>query len=117
MFKKQKLVEEHELEQVIEKQIRQYDPRIGSMAVLQKEMEDMLNRSDFAPEEKLGLFKSAQHWYVKKNRPGMDSSATVIVNPEAAQPQVRAEGEERNLANQMELHGDAQADEPGEDEL
>ena len=40
LFKKLKLVDEHELEQLIEKQIRQYDPRIRSMALLQKEMED-----------------------------------------------------------------------------
>ena len=76
MFKKLKLFDEHELEQLIEKQIRQYDPRIRGMTLLQKEMEDTLNRSDLAPEEKLALCKSAQHRYDKMNRPGLDSSAT-----------------------------------------
>ena len=43
------------------------------------------------------------------NRPGMDSSATVIVKTEAARPHERAGGEERLSANQIELHADAQA--------
>ena len=47
----------------------------------------------------------------------MDSSATVIVNPEAARPQEREGGEERLPENQTEPHADAQADEPGKDEL
>ena len=50
--KELKLVDDHELQQLIEKQIRQYDPRIRSMALLEKEMGSALNREDLTPEEK-----------------------------------------------------------------
>ena len=105
------------MEQLIEKQIRQYDPRIRRLALLQKEMEDRINRVDLATEEKLALFKSAQHRYDKMHRSGMDSSGTVILNPEPARPQEPEAGDARLHANQMELHADAQADEPVKDEL
>ena len=38
-----------------------------------------------SPEEKLALFKSAQHRYDKMNRTGMDSSGAVMVHPDAVQ--------------------------------
>ena len=84
-FKKLKLVDEHELEQLIEKPIRQYDPRIRSMALHAKDMGSALNRDHLAPEEKLPLVKSAQPRYDKMNRIGMDSSEAVIIHPDAVQ--------------------------------
>ena len=121
-FKKLKLVDEHELEQLIEKQIRQYDPRIRSMALLEKEMGSALNRDDLAPEEKLALFKSAQHRYDKMNRIGMDSSEAVIVHPDAVQREdiepieEGAPGKRREDLAQQEgdSEGELRKDEPEE---
>ena len=84
-FKNINLVDDQELQQLIEKQIRQYDPRIRSMALLEKEIGSALNRDDLTSEEKFALFKSAQHRYHKMNRIGMDSSEAVIVHPDAVQ--------------------------------
>ena len=50
-LKKLKLVDKHELVQLIEKQIRQNDPRIRSMALLEKEMGSTLNRGDVSGRE------------------------------------------------------------------
>ena len=60
IFKKLKLVDEMELERLIEKQLRQYDPKIHSMALMKKEMDQALARQDLVPEEKLALFHGAQ---------------------------------------------------------
>ena len=73
-FKKLNFVDEHELEQLIEMQIRQYDPGIRSMELLEKEIGSTLNRDELAPDEKGALFKSAQHPYDKTNRSGIDAS-------------------------------------------
>ena len=63
-FKKMKLVGEDELQRFKEKQIRDYDPKIRTLAFLQSEMDAILNAdSDLNAEEKLKLFQIAQNRY------------------------------------------------------
>ena len=60
IFKRLKLLDEQELDRLIEKQIRQYDPNLRGMVALRKEMDQGMCREDLNPEERIALYKSAQ---------------------------------------------------------
>jgi len=75
LFKKYRLVDENEIERIIEKRLRQYDPTIHSMALMKKEMTDNLTQQNLFPEEKLALYKANQ------NRFGQLNKGFTTVNP------------------------------------
>ena len=65
LFKRLKLLDEQELDRLIERQIRQYDPSIHSMAQMKKDMDNVLSREDIPAEEKIALFKASQQRFNK----------------------------------------------------
>ena len=79
------------------------------MALLEKEMGTTLNRGHLAPEEKLALFKSAQHRYDKMNRTGRDLKTAVIVHPDAMQ---RRDFDPIEETDDVDLHEGDAAGEP-----
>ena len=58
MFKKLKLIDEQEIQRLVEKQLRDYDPVIRTLGKLQTEMDSVLNRTDLSPEEKQALYQA-----------------------------------------------------------
>jgi hypothetical protein len=64
MFKRLKLLDEQELDRLIEKQIRQYDPNLRGMVAMRKEMDEVMGREDLNPEERIALYKSAQQRFL-----------------------------------------------------
>ena len=81
IFKRLKLLDEQELDRLIEKQIRQYDPNLRGMVAMRKEMDEVMCREDLNPEERIALYKSAQQRFLKL-RPTCTTDTTII----AAQP-------------------------------
>ena len=68
LFKKYRLVDESEIDRVIEKRLRQYDPNLHSMALLKKDMTDILSQKNLYPEEKLNLYKANQNRFGQLNK-------------------------------------------------
>ena len=60
LFKRLKLIDEQELNRLVEKQLREYDPTIRSLATLHREMQEIEGRSDLTPEEKVALLSATQ---------------------------------------------------------
>ena len=86
LFKKLKLVDEKEIEQLIEKRLKQYDPRIHSMAQMQNDMTQILTQDNLPPEEKLAIFKASQQRYDRlKDSASFPPAAGEIADREGAQ--------------------------------
>ena len=58
LFKKLKLIDEQDIQRLVEKHIRQYDPSLRTLGNLHRDMDSVINRDDISPEEKIALFKS-----------------------------------------------------------
>ena len=74
LFKRLKLLDEQEFDRLIERQIRQYDPAIHSMAQMRKDMDSALSRDDF-----LSLFTATQNRYNKIKPPNVASLPPVPI--------------------------------------
>lgn len=59
-FKKMALVSEDEILRMKQKEIREYNPEIRTLAFIQTEIDDLLNNKDMSVEDKLLLIQSAQ---------------------------------------------------------
>lgn len=79
-YRKMKLVDEAELERLIEKRIKQYDPTTRAMSKLQIEMANIVDRPDITPEEKLTLFKTANQRFQHLHSPAQISQAQQAMN-------------------------------------
>ena len=77
IFKRLKLLDEQELDRLIEKQIRQYDPNLRGIVAMRKEMDEVMCREDLNPEERIALYKSAQERFFKL-RPTCTTDTTII---------------------------------------
>ena len=86
LFKRLKLLDERELDRLIERQIRLYDPAIHSMAQMGKELASALSRDDLPADEKLALFKATQNRY---NKIKPSAVAILPTGAMAAQSQTR----------------------------
>ena len=71
VFRKMRLVDDSELQHLIEKRLREYDPTLSKRADLQIEMSGLLDRNDITAEEKLALYKATQTNYdsLTRDRP------------------------------------------------
>ena len=79
-FKQLKLIDEQELNRLIEKQIRQYDPALKILASVRKEMNTLMERNDLLPEEKLALYQSAQQRF-DSIKPSVGISSSINPHP------------------------------------
>ena len=85
IFKRLKLLDEQDLDRLIEKQIRQYDPYLRGMVAMRKEMDDVMCREDLIPEERIPLYKSGQQRFFKL-RPTCTTDTTIIAAPDPTIP-------------------------------
>ena len=63
LYQKMRLVDDMELQRLIEKRLRDYDPTLNKRATLQLEMLDTLRRKDMPAEEKLSLFNAEKQGF------------------------------------------------------
>ena len=61
LFKKLKLIDEHEIQRLVEKHLRQYDPSSRTLANLHQDMDMVIQRDDITPEERIALLKATQN--------------------------------------------------------
>ena len=59
-FKKMALVSPDELDRLRQKKVQSYNPTLRTLAFLDEEMDDILNRNDLTVDDKLRLFQTAQ---------------------------------------------------------
>lgn len=64
-FKRLKLVDEEELQRLIERQIRDYNPALRAMADRKQEIANLMDRRDVTDEEKLALFEANKQRYAE----------------------------------------------------
>ena len=90
LFKRLKLIDEQELTRIVEKQIKEYNPGIRSLANLQQEMDGVVNHEGISPEEQLALYQSAQQRFRKIKIPDtknpVEALATVTNRPPSPPP-------------------------------
>ena len=65
LFKRLKLVDEEELHRLVERQLREYNPQLKAMADRKIELDNVLERKDLTPEERLALFEANKQRYVQ----------------------------------------------------
>ena len=65
LFKRLKLVDEEELHRLVERQLREYNPQLKAMADRKIEIDNVLERKDLTPEEKLALVEANKQRYVQ----------------------------------------------------
>ena len=58
IFKKLKLIDEQEIQRLVEKQLKEYDPVLRTLGKLQREMDSVLDRDDLSAEDKQGLYQA-----------------------------------------------------------
>ena len=90
LFKRLKLIDEQELTRIVEKQIKEYNPGIRSLANLQQEMDGVVNNEGISPVEQLALYQSAQQRFRKIKIPDtknpVEALATVTNRPPSPPP-------------------------------
>lgn len=78
-FRKYTLVSNDELMRMRQqRELRQYDPKISVLAQLDREMRDLLQRSDIGSDEKMAMFQNVRHYFeniLKSNDVNLSSIA------------------------------------------
>ena len=86
LFKRLKLIDEDEIQRLVEKHLRDYDPTLKGLAQIHREMDTNLTRPDLEPEEKLTLFQNSQQRFTPEQWPTQKKQINYQLDPVREKP-------------------------------